>query len=76
MWCDNVSENLGASVFTLKMEAPRSLHLQRYVFFTKYYYLLTPWCRILFEKLIVTELVKNIPPSYGTQRFITVFTKA
>jgi hypothetical protein len=23
-------------------------------------YLLTPWCRILFEKLIVTQLIKNI----------------
>jgi hypothetical protein len=39
-------------------------------------YLLNPWCRILFEKLIVTQLVKNIPLSYGTRRFITVFTKA
>jgi hypothetical protein len=39
-------------------------------------YLLTPWCRILFEKLIVTQLVKNILLSYGTRRFITVFTKA
>jgi hypothetical protein len=28
---------------------------------------LTPWCRILFEKLTVTQLVKNIPPSYGTR---------
>jgi hypothetical protein len=37
---------------------------------------LTPWCKILFEKLIVTQLVKNIPLSYGTRRFITVFTKA
>jgi hypothetical protein len=39
-------------------------------------YILTPWCRILFEKLIVTQLVKKIPLSYGTRRFITVFTKA
>jgi hypothetical protein len=37
---------------------------------------LTPWCRTLFEKLIVTQLSKNIPLSYGTQKFITVFTKA
>jgi hypothetical protein len=36
----------------------------------KFYADVTPWCRILFEKLI-----KNIPLSYGTQRFITVFTK-
>jgi hypothetical protein len=39
-------------------------------------YLITLWCRILFEKLIVTQLVKKIPLSYGTRRFITVFTKA
>jgi hypothetical protein len=39
-------------------------------------YLLTPWCRILFEKPIVTQLVKNIPLSYGIRRFITVFTQA
>jgi hypothetical protein len=39
-------------------------------------YLLTPWCRTLFETLIVTQFVKNILLSYGTRRFITVFTKA
>jgi hypothetical protein len=39
-------------------------------------YLLTSWCRILFEKLLVTQLVKKILLSYGTQRFITVFTKS
>jgi hypothetical protein len=27
-------------------------------------YSLTPWCRLLFEKLIVTQLVKNIPFSF------------
>jgi hypothetical protein len=48
---------------------------QRYVlkFFT---YSITPWCRVLFEKLIVTQLVKNILLSYGTRRFITLFTQA
>jgi hypothetical protein len=39
-------------------------------------YLLTPWCRILFEKLVATQLVKNILLYCGTRRFITVFTKA
>jgi hypothetical protein len=37
---------------------------------------LTPWCRILFEKLIITQLVKKILLSYGTPNFITVFTQA
>jgi hypothetical protein len=27
-------------------------------------YLLTPWCRTLFEKLIVTQLVKKYPASF------------
>jgi hypothetical protein len=39
-------------------------------------YLLTPWYRILFEKMIVTQLIKKISLFYGTRRFITVFTKA
>jgi hypothetical protein len=39
-------------------------------------YSLTPWCRILFEKLIVTELIKKYRFLYGTRRFITAFTKA
>jgi hypothetical protein len=39
-------------------------------------YFLTPWCMILFEKLIVSQLVRKILLSYGTQRFITVFPQA
>jgi hypothetical protein len=43
----------------------------------QYLYFLTPFCRILFEKLIVTQVVKKISYFlYGTRRFITVFTKA
>jgi hypothetical protein len=38
-------------------------------------YLHIPWCRTIFEKLIVTQLAKNILLSYGIRRFITVFTK-
>jgi hypothetical protein len=37
---------------------------------------LTPWCRILLGKLIVTQLVKKSYFLYGTRRFITVLTKA
>jgi hypothetical protein len=39
-------------------------------------YLLTSWCRILFEKLIVTQLIKKSCFLYGTRRFIAMFTKA
>jgi hypothetical protein len=37
---------------------------------------LTPWSRVLLEKLIVTHLVKKFPAFNGTWRFTTVFTRA
>jgi hypothetical protein len=39
-------------------------------------YLLTPWCRVLLEKLTGLQLVKKFPAFYGTRRFITTFTIA
>ena len=38
--------------------------------------LLTPWCRVLLEKLAGFQLVKKFPAFYGTRRFITAFTSA
>jgi hypothetical protein len=74
------------------LEASRDIGLERNAEKTKYMILsphpnsgqnqnvlthsLTPWCRKLFENLIITQLVKNILLSYGIRRFITVFTKA
>ena len=37
-------------------------------------YLLTPWCRVILEKLTGLQLVKKFPPFYGTRRFITALT--
>ena len=37
-------------------------------------YLLTPWCRVLLEKLTGLQLVKKFPPLHGTRRFITALT--
>jgi len=37
---------------------------------------ITPWSRVLLEKLVVTQLVKKYYYFYGTRRFITVFTRA
>ena len=37
-------------------------------------YLLTPWCRVLLEKLTGLQLVKKFPAFHGTQRFITTLT--
>ena len=44
--------------------------------FNKYLltYLLTPWCRVLFEKLTGLQLVKKFPAFHGTRRFITALT--
>jgi hypothetical protein len=39
-------------------------------------YLLTPWSRVLLEKLTGFQLVKKFPAFYGTLRFITSFTTA
>jgi len=39
-------------------------------------YLLTPWSRVLLEKLTGFQLVKKFPAFYGTRRFITAFTSA
>ena len=37
-------------------------------------YLLTPWCRVLLEKLTDLQLVKKFPAFHGTRRFITALT--
>jgi len=36
-------------------------------------YLLTPWSRVLLEKLTGFQLVKKFPAFYGTRKFITSF---
>ena len=40
------------------------------------HYLLTPWCRVLLEKLTGLQLVKKFPTFHRTQRFITALTSA
>ena len=37
-------------------------------------YLLTPWYRVLLEKLTGLQLVKKFPTFHGTRRFITALT--
>ena len=37
-------------------------------------YLLTPWCRVLLEKLTGLQLVKKFPGFHGNRRFITALT--
>jgi len=37
-------------------------------------YLLTPWCRVLLEKLTGLKLAKKFPAFHGTRKFITALT--
>jgi len=37
-------------------------------------YLLTPWCRVLLEKLTGLQLIKKFTAFHGTRRFITALT--
>ena len=37
-------------------------------------YLLTPWCRVLLEKLTGLQLVKKFPAFHGTRKFIIALT--
>jgi len=39
-------------------------------------YLLTPWSRVLLEKLSSLQLVKKFSAFYGTRRFLTALTSA
>ena len=39
-------------------------------------YLITPYSRVLLEKLTGFQLVKKFPTIYGNRRFITAFTSA
>jgi hypothetical protein len=40
------------------------------------YYILTPWNKVLLEKITASQLVKKFPAFYGTRKFITAFTSA
>jgi len=42
----------------------------------KHAHLLTPWGRVLLQKLTGSQLLKIFPAFYGTRRFITGFTRA
>jgi hypothetical protein len=51
------------------------LHKTKLAIFTHNCHLiLTPWSRVLLEKLTGSQLVKKFPAFYGNQRFITAFT--
>ena len=47
---------------------------QALIIMKNYIYLLTPWCRVLLEKLTGLQLVKKFPAFHGTRMFITELT--
>jgi len=51
-------------------------HTNQHMQFTYYLLpnLLTPWCRVLLEKLTGLQLVKKFPAFHGTRRFVTALT--
>jgi hypothetical protein len=61
------------TVSDLEFSSGVALYLLTYLLTYSLTHSLTPWCRILLEKLIVTQFVRKYP--YGTRRFITVFTQ-
>ena len=61
-----------SGIFTLKQV--NGLKLPKYNSINMSTYLLTPWCRVLLEKLTGLQLVKKFPAFHGTRRFITVLT--
>ena len=52
------------------------MHFTTFLTNVIYWYLLTPWSRVLLKKLKGFQLVKKFPAFYGTRRFITAFTSA
>ena len=61
------STNISAFLIT------NNVHYSR-ILIIKLTYLLTPWCRVLLEKLTGLQLVKKFPAFHGTRRFITALT--
>jgi hypothetical protein len=51
-----------------------SLSPSKFMLYLIIYYLLTPWCRVLLEKLTALQLVKKFPVFHGTRMFITGLT--
>ena len=50
------------------------LNNTRFLLYSILHYLLTPWCRVLLEKLTGLQLVKKFHAFYGIRRFITALT--
>ena len=81
-WCNTIVLNMHASSEEKSDDSENSVcEKLEQVFYhfptnheNSFTYLLTPWCRVLLEKLTVLQLVKKFPAFHGTRRFITALT--
>ena len=61
-------------LYTQKTHPVRQSHVNFMLIVLLIVQLLTPWCRVLLEKLTGLQLVKKLPAFHGTRRFITALT--
>ena len=57
--------------YSLIWDVDKSVHVRAFAHPCLLTYLLTPWCRVLLEKLTGLQLVKKFPAFHRTWRFIT-----
>ena len=58
-----------------RLSYPGLIYISIYIYiYICVYYLLTPWCGVLLEKLTGLQLVKKFPAFYGTRSFIAALT--
>ena len=58
----------------LLLSSSASTHIWMLPWIIHWYYLLTPWSRVLLEKLTGSAASQEIPRIFGTRRFLTVLT--
>ena len=61
-------------LYIQKSSATLSVGMYLFYFFTYLLTLITPWSRVLLEKLTGSQLVKKFHAFYGTRRFNTTFS--
>ena len=62
--------------FCIKLMSESMIHTALHIIHRVITYLLTPWSRVLLEKLTGSAASQEIPPIFGTRRFLTVLTSA
>jgi len=74
MWVRN--HHMAEDAFRTATDLSCTHYLITYLLIYLFTYLVTPWSRVLLEKLTDFKLVKKFPAFYATRRFFTPFTSA